>query len=138
MLKKTIKYTDFEGVEREEDFYFHLSKTELARLQYNQDESYTDRVTTIFRKKDSHALMRLFEELILMSYGKKSADGVSFIKDDAQTKLFMHSPAYDELYFELFSGDGSNFQNFLYAIVPKDMAAEARKAVDSGEVKLLH
>ena len=29
MLKKTITYTDYDGVERKEDFYFNLNKAEL-------------------------------------------------------------------------------------------------------------
>ena len=33
MLKKTIKYTDYNGVERTEDFYFNLSKAEIMEKQ---------------------------------------------------------------------------------------------------------
>ena len=32
MLKKTIKYTDYNGIEREEDFYFNLNKAELTEM----------------------------------------------------------------------------------------------------------
>lgn len=32
MLKKTIIYTGFDDVEHSEDFYFHLSKSELLKL----------------------------------------------------------------------------------------------------------
>ena len=33
MLKKTIKYTDYDGNEREEDFYFNLSKAEITEME---------------------------------------------------------------------------------------------------------
>mgnify|MGYP001145356686 CR=1 FL=1 len=33
MLKETIKFTDFNGVERTEDHYFHLSKAEAMEME---------------------------------------------------------------------------------------------------------
>ena len=33
MLKKTIPYIDLNGVERKEDFSFHLSKPEIVKMQ---------------------------------------------------------------------------------------------------------
>ena len=32
MLKKTITYTDYNGVERTEDFYFNLTRAELMEM----------------------------------------------------------------------------------------------------------
>ena len=37
MLKKSIKYTDYNGVERVEDFYFNLSKAEVAEMELSVD-----------------------------------------------------------------------------------------------------
>ena len=34
MIKKTVKYEDFNGVERSEDLYFNLTKTELQNLNF--------------------------------------------------------------------------------------------------------
>ena len=36
MLKKTIKFTDFMGVEREEDFYFNLTKAEIMEMEMSE------------------------------------------------------------------------------------------------------
>lgn len=33
MLKKTISYTDYDGNQRTEDFYFNLSMAELTEMQ---------------------------------------------------------------------------------------------------------
>ena len=33
MLKKTITYTDYNGSERTEDFYFNLSKAEIMEME---------------------------------------------------------------------------------------------------------
>mgnify|MGYP007065598478 CR=1 FL=1 len=32
MLKKTVTYTDYNGVERTEDFYFNLTRSELIEM----------------------------------------------------------------------------------------------------------
>ena len=37
MIKKTIKYYDYEGNERTDDFYFHLTQVELTKI--NSDPS---------------------------------------------------------------------------------------------------
>ena len=36
MYKKTIKYVDFNGVEREEDFYFHMTKAEAIKAEMSE------------------------------------------------------------------------------------------------------
>ena len=33
MLKKSITYTDLNGIKRTEDFYFNLSKPEILKMQ---------------------------------------------------------------------------------------------------------
>ena len=37
MYKKTIKYVDYEGNEREEEFCFNISKAELATMELSMD-----------------------------------------------------------------------------------------------------
>ena len=33
MLKETITYTDYNGIEKTEDFYFNLSKAEIMEME---------------------------------------------------------------------------------------------------------
>lgn len=40
MYKKTITYTDYNGVERKEDFYFNLNRAELTKLELSKDGGY--------------------------------------------------------------------------------------------------
>ena len=52
MLTKNIKYTDYNGVEREEPFLFNLSKAELMEMQlgtfrYNDKKYYSSTRYTI-------------------------------------------------------------------------------------------
>lgn len=37
MLKKTIDYTDYDGNKRTEDFYFNLTKAEVAEMELSTE-----------------------------------------------------------------------------------------------------
>ena len=133
MLKKRIKYTDFNGNPRDEDFYFNLTKAEIARLQYSENGGLAERIKGIARSHDNNEILRLFEEIILMSYGKKSEDGRRFMKGEEISKEFLESPAYDELYFELV-GDAEKFADFVNGLIPPDLAKEVERMKASGEI----
>ena len=47
MLKKTIPYIDLNGVERKEDFYFHLSKPEIVKMQTSVKGGYDVQLKSI-------------------------------------------------------------------------------------------
>ena len=47
MLKKTIKYTDYDGNEREEDFYFNLSKAEVTEMELSKEGGMSEYIKKI-------------------------------------------------------------------------------------------
>lgn len=136
MLKKAIRYTDWNGVEREEDFYFNLTKSEIARMQFEAGGTLADRIRNIIRAKDTTEIMKIFEGIILKAYGKKSDDGRRFMKSEEISREFTESPAFDELYFELIS-DSNKFADFVNALIPADLASEVKKMQDSDEYREL-
>ena len=101
MLKKTITYTDFNGVERTEDFYFNLTKAEIAEMELEVPGGMTTMIERITKTQDTPSLIKVFKELILRSYGKKSDDGRRFIKNKELVEEFKDSEAYSELFMEL-------------------------------------
>jgi len=123
MIEKTIKYTDFNGVEREETFCFHISKAEMARREFTTEGTYTEYLKKVAKEKDSVKLYKIFEDFIALSYGVKSDDGKRFIKTDENgTPLFnkfKETPAYDELIIELF--DAEKAAKFMRGVFPKDI-----------------
>jgi hypothetical protein len=82
MLKKTVKYVDYNGVEREEDFYFHLSEAELAEMELSETGGLSESIQKIINAKDNAAIIKIFKDIVLKSYGVKSADGRQFVKND--------------------------------------------------------
>lgn len=101
MLKKTIKYTDYEGNERTEDFYFNLTKAELTEMELSTEGGLTTYIEKIVATQDSKKIIAIFKELILKSYGEKSLDGRRFIKNAELVDSFAQTEAYSELFMEL-------------------------------------
>ena len=81
MLKKTITYKDYNGIERTEDFYFNLTQTELMKWDLKTPGGLAAKLEKITQKFDVPSLTEFLEDLIDKSYGIKSEDGVRFIKD---------------------------------------------------------
>ena len=123
MLKKTISYTDYNGVERKEDFYFNLSKAEIMEMQLSTTGGLTEMIKRIVATQDQPALVKIFKELILKAYGEKSPDGKRFIKNAALSEAFEQTEAYSILFMELATNDEAAAK-FINGIVPADMAQQ--------------
>ena len=126
MLKKTIKYTDYNGVERTEDFYFNLNKAEIMEMQLTTVGGLDAYLKKIISAQDMPTLMRIFKDLVLKSYGVKSDDGRRFIKNDKLREEFEQTEAYSILYMEL-STDAEAAAAFVNGIIPADVAKQLPK-----------
>ena len=122
MLKKTIKYTDYDGNEREEDFYFNLSKAEVTEMELSKEGGMSEYIKKISATQNAPELIRLFKEIITKSYGEKSLDGKRFIKNKELTEAFIQTEAYSELFVELAS-NADEAVKFINGIMPKNMTA---------------
>lgn len=124
MLSKTIKYTDYNGVEREEKFLFNLSKAELMEMEMGTTGGLGETITKIIAAQDTPSIIKVFKELLLKAYGEKSADGKRFIKtgSDGQplSTAFSQTEAYSILFMEL-ATDANAAANFIKGIIPADI-----------------
>lgn len=134
MLKKTIKYTDFNGVEREEDFYFNLTKAEVMEMQMSHEGGLAERIQRIVAAQDVPAIVKIFKTLVLDAYGVKSDDGKRFIKNDEIRDGFAQTEAYSILFMEL-ATDADKASEFINGIVPADMN---QKAIEAAQSKAKH
>lgn len=117
MIKKTIKYQDYEGVEREEDFYFNLTKAEIAEWEMSVTGGFAKQVQKIISEGDASKLIPIFKEMILKSYGVKSPDGKRFIKSEELATEFSQTEAYSELFMSL-ATDADAAAEFVNGITP--------------------
>jgi len=117
MLKKTITYEDFNGNTRTEDFYFNLTRAEIAEMELSTPGGLTQLLEKIVSTVDIKAISELFKDLILRSYGEKSPDGKRFIKNQELRDGFSQTNAYSDLFLELASGSESATA-FVNGIIP--------------------
>ena len=123
MLKKTIAYTDYNGVERKEDFYFNLSKAEVMEMELSTTGGLAEMIKRIVAAQDQPAIIKVFKDLILKAYGEKSPDGKRFIKSPELSDAFAQTEAYSILFMELATNDEAAAK-FINGIVPADMAQQ--------------
>lgn len=132
MLKKTIMFKDLDGNPRVEDFYFNLSKTELIKMEVSQKDGMEAYLKKIIDSSDNKEIMAIFESIILSAYGKRSEDGVRFMKSDEISTEFNQTDAYEELMFELMT-DANAAAKFITGVIPADF--ESRMGEVSASVE---
>lgn len=132
MISKTIKYEDFDGNQREEDFFFNLNQAELAELQLETAGGLVKYAERIAKQQDGASMFKLFTNLILKSYGEKSDDGKYFRKSEDISNNFKSTNAYDVL-LESFD-DEKVFLDFFLGIVPKKLSDEIKANIASGAI----
>ena len=127
MLKKTIKYVDYNGTERTEDFYFNLSKAEVMEMEMSTSGGMAEMIQRIVAAQDAPAIIKIFKDLVLKAYGQKSPDGKRFIKSEELSIEFSQTEAYSQLFMEL-ATDAEAAAAFVNGIVPNDAAQSALKS----------
>lgn len=125
MLKQTITYTDYNGIERTEDFYFNLNKAELIEMELSKDEGLSTYIEKITAASNNREIYDFFKKLVLKAYGVKSADGKRFMKKDPVDNHlladdFEQTEAFPELVMKL-AGDEKAAAAFVNGIVPQNI-----------------
>lgn len=118
MIKWPIKYTDYDGNEIEEDFYFNLNRAEVMDMNISANGAYGEYLTRMVEQRDGKGIAKTFRELILKAYGEKSPDGRRFIKSEEMSRAFEQTEAYSELYMQL-ATDPEAAKKFMEGILPK-------------------
>ncbi|MBP5598003.1 MAG: hypothetical protein J6Y02_21725 [Pseudobutyrivibrio sp.] len=116
MFKMTQTYTDYDGNEKTETFYFNLNKVEILEMEAEEDGGYSDMLKRVVASKDSKELMKLFKQLLLKSYGVKTEDG-GFAKSEELVKKFEQSAAYPEIFMALCT-DAQKASDFVSYVMP--------------------
>ncbi len=120
MLKKTIKYTDYNGVEREEDFYFNLTRTELVEMNFSAEGGLEAYITKIIQAQNGKEILAALKTLITKAYGEKSLDGKYFVKSPELSKAFSETEAFDILFMEL-ATNAKAAADFVNSVISKSL-----------------
>lgn len=125
MLTKTVKYTDYNGIERTEKLYFNLTQAELLEMELDSPNGLEKEIKAIIDTNDAKAIINKVKEFMLKAYGVKSDDGKRLIKNDEVRDAFVQSEAYSKLFMELLTDD-KKCAAFFSAIVPATSSTAAQ------------
>ena len=117
MLKLTRTYTDYNGVQRTEDFYFNLSKAEVTEMEMGTAGGLAEMIQKV-----------VFKDILLKAYGEKSPDGKYFNKSPEISQAFASTEAYSDLFMEL-ATDADYAAKFVNGIIPADLSKAAATTV---------
>ena len=132
MIKETITYTDYNDVERTEDFYFNVTKTELLRMEADKNGAFSTVLEKFVKAKDVSDVLDAVEKFLWKAYGEKTPDGKQFIKSEELSRAFFQSPAYEVL-FEKLNSNADFAYNFIMGIVPAELAKQASQNPDAAK-----
>lgn len=137
MIKETVTYTDYNGTERTEDFYFNFTEAELAEMQLEVDGGLEEKIRKIVNANDTSKIIRIFkEDIFLKSYGQKSEDGRRMIKSAAVVEDFIQSPAYSILFMK-YATNAEALSNFINNVIPADLKERIANMPDADKVVAL-
>lgn len=117
MLTKTVKYTDYNGIERTETLYFNLTKSELVEMEATTSGGMLNKLERLSGDPNGLEIMKIFKDIILKSYGVKSDDGKSFVKSPEQSEAFSQTIAYDTLFMKMVTNPEAAAE-FVNAVIP--------------------
>lgn len=128
MIKETVKYTNYNGVEVTEDLYFNLTQPELYKLQASPivGGDFQKAAEKAVKNNDANKMLEIYEELILCSYGEKSDDGNKFIKVRNGVPLreeFSQSEAYVTLYMSILENPDKAMK-FVRGVIPASLSSQ--------------
>lgn len=127
MISKTIKYVDYNGVEKIGTYWFNMSRADLIELEMQDSNGWFDRIKQLVNEQRTREAYKMIEQFIKDSYGVKTPEG-GFDKDPKYLKAFRDSDAYSELIWG-FVEHPDQFADFVNGIV-----ASVKKSVDAIDV----
>lgn len=125
MLKQTIKFADYNGNDREITEWFHLNEAEIVELQTSSPDGIQAEMQDAILSNDAGRVLGFIKNLVHRSYGKKSADGINFDKNDELLQKFITSAYYSDFLLGLIEDNGRKGEAFVQGIMPAKLVERA-------------
>lgn len=133
MLKKEVNYTDFDGNEVKDVLWFHLNEIEIKEMDKDISGGLIKYMEKIIDTDNADALIDIFKDLMIRSYGIKTPDGKHFYKNDEIKNDFIHSAVFPKLYMEFITNTNAAV-DFINGIVPADIRNKMAEMESSSKV----
>ena len=134
MITRTIPYTDYNGIQRKEKFYFDLTKFEATEIAVELPDGIIEELSEdgtnqqqtaihLMEKLGRKGVMDFIKKIVLKSYGVKSTDGRRFIKSEELSTEFSQTPAFSAFMMKLMTDD-KEASSFINGVIPAELAAQ--------------
>lgn len=136
MLTRTVTYNNFDNEPVQKVLHFNLTKMQLMDMEVHPEEGkdkLSDRINAIKQATKLEDVMGVFEDLLKTSYGirTKDEDGEDYFDQDPKHwEKFRKSPAYDELFWSVFTNEGESAK-FINELIP-DLSGILKAADKAG------
>lgn len=128
MIKQHVSYEDYDGNKVEKDLWFHLNKSDLAKMSLDFDNGLIEGLTELQQKGDKKAVAEFIDNLLVNAYGVRKPGSDVFLKTPEIKEDFQYSLAHDEILMMLLGGEDDDIINFIVSIMP-GMSTEDRANV---------
>lgn len=128
MIKQHVSYEDYDGNKVEKDLWFHLNKSDLAKMSLGFDNGLIDGLTELQQKGDKKAVAEFIDNLLVNAYGVRKPGSDVFLKTPEIKEDFQYSLAHDEILMMLLGGEDDEIIDFIVGIMP-GMSAKDRTNV---------
>lgn len=129
MLKKSISFTNFDGRQVTKDYYFNITKAEIALRELESDGTWSESLEIIKNSNKGSVVMPEFRRILQWMYGEK--DGDAFVKSEEVWSRFNNSEPWSVLIMELLQNAGYAAE-FIAAAMPADMRGQVSEAAKAG------
>ena len=128
MIKQHVSYEDYDGNKVEKDLWFHLNKSDLAKMSLGFENGLIEGLTELQQKGDKKAVAEFIDNLLVNADGVRKPGSDVFLKTPEIKEDFQYSLAHDEILMMLLGGEDDEIINFIVGIMP-GMSAEDRANV---------
>ena len=147
MFTKTINYENFNGETVTKTLHFNLTQSEIVDFAMELPSGVTEAIGDPTKVNEEEAALKLMDtigskgivdflkKLVLKSYGIKSEDGESFVKNDEIAEKFSHTAAYDAILMELMSDDNAAAA-FVNNVIPAKLVAKMAEVQGGNKIGL--
>ena len=130
MIKQHVSYEDYDGNKVEKDLWFHLNKSDLAKMSLGFDNGLIDGLTELQQKGDKKAVAEFIDNLLVNAYGVRKPGSDVFLKTPEIKEDFQYSLAHDEILMMLLGGEDDEIINFIVGIMPGMSATDRANVIE--------
>lgn len=119
MIVREIAYTDYNGDEQTEKYYFDLTVPEMLELSFSSAGDIQSTLERLSNSRKVGEIFNIIQTLIFKSVGVKSDDGKRFVKNEEVLNDFKQSRGYESFLMKMMQ-DTDYASKFIEQLIPQN------------------